>query len=151
MSVAAHGTAASRRSAPSAWTCGAAIWRARDYDANGVETCRRQGPAGIAPVLARDLTHQGQAQPRAGRAACTGRTIEGRKNALALLGRNARAVVGNQHRRCTISAAHVHRNPRSTVLLRTVDTIRAFAVDDDDTVYAGLMHFDLGLVLADGL
>ncbi len=39
----------------------------------------------------------------------------------------------------------------TTVLLATTDTIRTFAVDDKDVVYASLMRFDLGLVLADGL
>src|SRR5262245_42517491 len=98
-------------------------WRAHDHHANGIEPRWRQGPAGIPAVLARDLAHQGQAEPRTCRTSRIRRAIEGRKNALAVFGRDPRAMVSYEQRRRAISTAHVHGDRRSPVLLRVVEQI----------------------------
>src|SRR6185295_10123036 len=96
-------------------------WRAGDHDANGIEPRRRQGPAGLTAVLAGNLPDQGKAQSGAHGTGSAAGAIKGGKNSLAVVGRNARAVIGDQHCRLAIGAAYVHRNRRHAVLLGVVE------------------------------
>ena len=74
-------------------------------------------------MLAGDLPYQGEAQAGAHSAVAAAGAIEGRENSLAVGRRNARSVIGDQHCRLTIGAAHLDHDRRHAVLLGVVEQV----------------------------